>query len=226
MLTQLQGGQGEGLTGPQIWCQATSGRWPVSSLELHLHLGTAWSRFRPQAEWGAGWGWWRLLLLAGCSAVRREGGHGRGHHGVWGADRGASCAPCSEVDRSACRCVVTAPCRGDRWRGSWEEALLGGLGEGLLGHPSSPHVSSTPQPSMRCTSVLCCVLIPVVPPRAGAGVCRWTVDAESSLGACKQVKKLLSGSRSALWKRKLAVMSQELRVVGGSFGQAGSLGHL
>lgn len=52
------------------------------------------------------------------------------------------------------------------------------------------------------------------------------MDAESSLGACKQVEKLLSGSRRALRKRKLAVVSQELRVVGGSFGQAGSLGHV
>ena len=56
MLTLLQGEQGEGLTGPRIWCQATRGRWHVSSLELYLHLGTAWSRFRPQADWGAGWG--------------------------------------------------------------------------------------------------------------------------------------------------------------------------
>lgn len=50
MLTLLQGEQGEGLTGPRIWCQATRGRWHVSSLELYLHLGTAWSRFRPQAD--------------------------------------------------------------------------------------------------------------------------------------------------------------------------------
>lgn len=87
MLTLLQGEQGEGLTGPRIWCQATRGRWPVSSLELHLHLGTAWSRFRPQAEWGAGWGQWRLFLLAGCSAAPREGGAR-----PW-APRGVGCGP-------------------------------------------------------------------------------------------------------------------------------------
>lgn len=177
----------------------------MSSLELHLHLGTAWSSFRPQAEWGAGWGWWRLLLLAGCSAVRREGEQGRGHHGVWGADRGASRAPCSEADRSACRFMMTVPCRGDRWRGSWEEASLGGLGEGSLGHPSSPHVSSTPQPSMRCTSVLCCVLTPAVPHLLGLGCVggQWMQKAPRVLvnrsKNCFQAAEALCGKGNWWW---------------------------
>lgn len=87
MLTRLQGGQGEGLTGPQIWCQATRGRRPVSFLELHLHLGTAWSRFRPQAEWGG-----RLGTVEAAPAGRvlccSKGGGAR----PW-TPRGVGCGP-------------------------------------------------------------------------------------------------------------------------------------
>lgn len=90
----------------------------MSFLELHLHLGTAWSRFRPRAEWGAGWGQWRLFLLAGCSAPRKEGGAR-----LW-APQGVGCGPQrlalshSEADRSACR--------GDGG-GAGKRLLLGGL---------------------------------------------------------------------------------------------------
>lgn len=168
-LTRLQGGQGEGLTGPQIWRHATRGRRPVSFLELHLHLGTAWSCFRPQAEWGAGWGRWRLLLLAGCSAVRREGEQGRGHHGVWGVDRGTSRAPCSEADRSACRLVVTAPCRGEGG-GAAKRLLLGGLEKARSATLSPP--TCPPPLSLPCAAPLCCAVcwLPRSPTCRGRGV--------------------------------------------------------
>lgn len=81
MLTRLQGGQGEGLTGPQIWCQATRGRRPVSSLELHLHLGTSWFHLGlrqsgVQAGDGGGCSCWQGALLfegRGSKAVGTTG---------------------------------------------------------------------------------------------------------------------------------------------------------
>lgn len=177
----------------------------MSSLELHLHLGTAWSRFRPRAEWGAGWGQWRLFLLAGCSAPRKKE---RGSKAL--GTTGCGVGP----QRLALPLGRTDPGLQGEMEGSWEEAPLGGLGEGfhLLSHSSTPrvlHLSAFHVPH------LWALPWPPWSARAGAG-CWWTVEAESSLGACKQVEKLPSASV----ERKWAVVSQELWGGGGSFSRS------
>lgn len=133
-----------------------------------------------QAGDSGGCSCWQGALL-----LRGRGEQGRGHHRVWGGDPCALRCPHSEADRSACRHAVTMLCRG-HGGGAGKRLLLGGLEKASADSATLPPPTCPPPLSLPCTTPLCWAVrwFPWSE-CAKAGACRWMVNAESSLGACK-----------------------------------------